>query len=56
MKKITLITIAILLTVTTFAQSEKYTAAMKKNIALIDSAYSKADNFIALANNFERIE
>ncbi len=55
MKKITLIAIATLLTVATFAQSEKYTAAMKKNIALMDSAFSKADNFIALANNFERI-
>ena len=28
---------------------------MKKNIALLDSAYAKPDNFLSLANTFERI-
>jgi len=37
-----------------FAQSEKYTAAMKKNIMLLDSAISKG-NLPEIANNFERI-
>ncbi|MEO6330584.1 MAG: hypothetical protein ABIO55_16745 [Ginsengibacter sp.] len=37
-----------------FAQSDKYTAAMKKNISLLDSAFQKR-NFPELANNFERI-
>ncbi len=36
------------------AQSEKYTASMKKNLDLFDSAKTTAD-FQALANNFERI-
>ena len=36
------------------AQSEKYTAAMKKNIAAIDSGIVKG-NMQDLANNFERI-
>jgi len=38
----------------TSAQSDKYTAAMKKNLALMDSAKTSAD-FQALANTFERI-
>lgn len=37
-----------------FAQSEKYTAAMKANIALFDSMMGKG-NGIELANNSERI-
>ena len=37
-----------------YAQSDKYTAAMKKNISMIDSAMSKG-NAAELANNFERI-
>jgi len=38
----------------TFAQSDKYVPAMKKNIALLDSAVQKG-NIKELANNFERI-
>lgn len=38
----------------TFAQSDKYVPAMKKNIALLDSAVQKG-NAKELANNFERI-
>ena len=37
-----------------FAQSEKYTGAMKKNIMMLDSAISKG-NLMEVANNFERI-
>jgi len=37
------------------AQSEKFIAAMKSNIALIDSGFGKPDNFLNLANTFERI-
>ena len=36
------------------AQSDKYTVAMKKNLAMFDSARTTAD-FQVLANNFERI-
>ena len=55
MKKIILLSILSFFCLITFAQSEKYTNAMQKNIALLDSAYAKPDNFINLANTFERI-
>ena len=55
MKKITLISILSFFALITFAQSEKYTNAMKKNIALLDSAFAKPDNFLSMANTFERI-
>ena len=37
------------------AQSEKYTAAMKTNLAMIDSAFKNPHQLLELANNFERI-
>lgn len=37
-----------------FAQSDKYTASMKKNISMLDSAIQNR-NFAELSNNFERI-
>ena len=55
MKKIILIPLLSFFSLITFAQSEKYTNAMKKNIALLDSAFAKPDNFLSLANTFERI-
>jgi len=55
MKKTILVTIVSLLSLATFAQSEKYTAAIKKNISMIDSAFTKPDQFLDLANSFERI-
>jgi len=55
MKKITLISLLSFFSLITFAQSEKYTNAMKKNIILLDSAFAKPDNFLSLANTFERI-
>src|SRR4051812_22683523 len=53
MKKIIAI-FALLLTITGFAQSDKYTDAMKKNLALLDSAKTTAD-FQSVAASFERI-
>jgi hypothetical protein len=55
MKKITLISLFSFFSLITFAQSEKYTNAMKKSIALLDSAFAKPDNFLSMANTFERI-
>jgi hypothetical protein len=55
MKKTILITLVSLLSLATFAQSEKYTAAIKKNISMIDSAFAHPDQFLDLANSFERI-
>jgi hypothetical protein len=43
-------------TFSTFAQSEKYTMAMQKNIAELDAAAQQQKaNFTEIANNFERI-
>jgi len=55
MKKSILFLSMIILSVSAFAQSEKYMAAMKTNIAAIDSAFKSPQNLLALANNFERI-
>lgn len=55
MKKIILLVSVTILSITGFAQNEKYIGAMKKNITMIDSAYSKPDAFLGLANTFERI-
>jgi tetratricopeptide (TPR) repeat protein len=37
------------------AQSEKYIAAMEKNLHLMDTAAKTTADFLALSNNFERI-
>ena len=55
MKKIILISVLSFFSLITFAQSEKYTNAMKKSITLLDSAFAKPDNFLSIANTFERI-
>lgn len=55
MKKIILFYIISIFSLATMAQSEKYVGAMKKNITLLDSAFAKPDNFLSLANTFERI-
>ena len=55
MKKLILLVSVTILSLTGFAQNEKYIGAMKKNITMIDSAYSKPDVFLSLANTFERI-
>ena len=55
MKKLFLLAAIAFLATTTFAQSEKYMATMKSNIAAIDSSFKNPQNLLTLANNFERI-
>jgi len=56
MKKCLLTAFTILLAAATvFSQSEKYTAAMKKNLSAIDSGFANPADLLKLANNFERI-
>jgi hypothetical protein len=55
MKKLIILSTIIITSFSSFAQSEKFVAAMKKNITQIDSAFAKPENFISLANTFERI-
>lgn len=54
MKKSIFLIVAVILAATTFAQSEKYMAAMKQNIAQTDSLMVKG-NAAEVANNFSRI-
>lgn len=54
MKKIILSALILCFSIATYAQSDKYVPAMKKNIALLDSAMQKG-NAKEIANNFERI-
>ena len=42
-------------TVISFAQSEKFTAAIKKNLAAMDTSFKNPANLLAVANNFERV-
>ncbi|CAN5358210.1 hypothetical protein BH11BAC5_BH11BAC5_06470 [soil metagenome] len=55
MKKLILSTIVLLASIVAFAQSEKYTAAMKKNLAAMDSAFKTPPDLLNVSNNFERI-
>ncbi|MBC7889171.1 MAG: hypothetical protein H7Z13_14945 [Ferruginibacter sp.] len=55
MKKIMLSALIFLLSSLLFAQSEKFTAAMKKNLAELDSSFKNPPNLLTVANNFERI-
>lgn len=54
-KSILFLSVFMALSVCSFAQSEKYIAAMKTNIAAIDSSFKNPQNLLSLANNFERI-
>ncbi len=56
MKKI-IISLAVLfsIAITAFAQSDKYVAAMQKNILAMDTSFKNPANLLTLANNFERI-
>lgn len=54
MKQVLVIT-ALFLTTGVFAQTEKYTAAMKENIAAIETAFKNPSELLALSNKFERI-
>jgi hypothetical protein len=55
MKKIFLLAAVSFLVAGAFAQSEKYVASMKANIAAIDSSFKNPQNLLDLANKFERI-
>lgn len=55
MKKLFLVASVLLLSATLSAQSEKYMAAMKSNIAAIDSSFKTPANLLSLSNTFERI-
>jgi len=55
MKKLFLTTLILFITVALFAQSEKYTAAMKKNLEGLDSGMRNPASLLIVANNFERI-
>lgn len=55
MKKILLIVAVVFMAATSFAQSDKFVASMKTNIAAIDSSFKNPMNLLTLANNFERI-
>ena len=55
MKKLLFLTTLSIASFFSFAQSEKYIAAMKNNLLAIDSSFRNPTNLAALANNFERI-
>ena len=55
MKKSFFLTSLILISLASFSQSDKYAAAMQKNIAAIDSGFRNPAYLLSLANNFERI-
>jgi hypothetical protein len=55
MKKLFLLAAVSFLVTASFAQSEKYVASMKANIAAIDSSFKNPQNLLNLANKFERI-
>ncbi len=55
MKKLFLLAVVSFLATATFAQSEKYVANMKSNIAAIDSSFKNPADLLTLANKFERI-
>lgn len=55
MKKTIFLLLISIVSLSSFAQNEKYVNAMKKNITLLDSAFAKPDNFLSMANTFERI-
>lgn len=55
MKRIILVGLLGFMSLAGFAQSEKYTAAMKANLAALDTSFKNAANLLTVANNFERI-
>ena len=55
MKKLSLLIVINCFTLFAFAQSDKYIAAMKNNIAAIDTSFKNSANLLTLANKFERI-
>lgn len=55
MKKLLLSAIILFITVAVFAQNEKFTVAMKKNLAAMDTSFKNPANLLAVANTFERV-
>jgi hypothetical protein len=55
MKKLIIISFLTTLSFLSFSKSDKYVAAMKKNVSAIDSSFKNPENLLTLANNFERI-
>ena len=55
MKKLMLLMTVLLITTGAFAQNEKFIAAMKKNLAAMDTSFKNPANLLSVANNFERI-
>jgi hypothetical protein len=55
MKKLLIASVLVSLTMLSFGQSEKYVAAMKNNIAALDTSFRNPVSLLVLANNFERI-
>ena len=55
MKKLLFLSALAVFSHAAFAQSDRYTAAMKKNMAAMDTAFANPSNLLTLSNNFERI-
>ena len=55
MKKVFLSAIVLFATVAVFAQSEKFTAAMKKNLTALDTSFKNPADLLTVANDFERV-
>jgi len=55
MKKLTLFSFVLMISVASFAQSEKFSAAMKKNLEAMEASFKSPGDLISMANNFERI-
>jgi len=49
------LTMLFFITMASMAQNDKYTAAMQKNIAAMDTSFKNPADLLSLANNFERI-
>lgn len=45
----------LMISFTSFAQSEKFSAAMKKNLDAMEASFKSPTDLISMANNFERI-
>src|SRR5436189_5784844 len=55
MKKLFLLSAVVFSTIAVSAQSAKFIAVMKSNMAAIDTSFKNPANLLSLANNFERI-
>jgi hypothetical protein len=55
MKKLIIVSVLLSVSFLSFSQSDKYVAAMKKNLAAIDTSFQNPASLLTLANSFERI-